>query len=43
MSERFNQAAQEWDKGDMRQNIAHSVFQTISSRISLLNNMNILD
>lgn len=43
MSERFNQAALEWDKGDMRQNIAHSVFQTISSRISLLNNMNILD
>jgi len=43
MSERFNQAAQGWDKGDMRQNIAHSVFQTISSRISLLNNMNILD
>lgn len=43
MSERFNQAAEGWDKGDMRQNIAHSVFQTISSRISLLNNMNILD
>lgn len=43
MSERFNQAAEGWDKGDMRQNIAHSVFQTISSRISLLNNMNIMD
>ncbi|AFV97374.1 MULTISPECIES: class I SAM-dependent DNA methyltransferase [unclassified Sulfuricurvum] len=43
MTERFNQAAQGWDKGDMRQNIAHSVFQTISSRISLLNNMNIMD
>lgn len=43
MTERFNQAAQGWDKGDMRQSIAHSVFQTISSRISLLNNMNILD
>lgn len=43
MTERFNQAAQSWDKGDMRQSIAHSVFQTISSRISLLNNMNILD
>lgn len=43
MTERFNQAAEGWDKGDMRQNIAHSVFQTISSRISLLNNMNILD
>lgn len=43
MSERFNQAAQEWDKGDTRQNIAHAVFQTISSRIALLNNMNIMD
>ena len=43
MTERFNQAAQGWDQGDMRQNIAHSVFQTISSRISLLNNMNIMD
>lgn len=43
MSERFNQAAEGWDKGDMRQNIAHSVFQTISSRIALLNNMNIMD
>lgn len=43
MTERFNQSAEGWDKGDMRQNIAHSVFQTISSRISLLNNMNILD
>lgn len=43
MSERFNHAAEGWDKGDMRQNIAHCVFQTISSRISLLNNMNIMD
>jgi len=43
MSERFNQAAQGWDKGDMRQNIAHAVFQMIASRISLLNNMNIMD
>ena len=43
MSERFNQAAEGWDKGDMRQNIAHNVFQTISSRISLLNNMSIMD
>jgi 2-polyprenyl-3-methyl-5-hydroxy-6-metoxy-1,4-benzoquinol methylase len=43
MSERFNQAAQEWDKGDMRQNIAHAVFQTISSRISLASNMSIMD
>jgi len=43
MSERFNQAAQEWDKGDMRQNIAHAVFQTISSRIALLNTMSVMD
>lgn len=43
MSERFNQAAAKWDKGDMRQNIAHAVFQTITSRIALLNNMNIMD
>ncbi len=43
MSERFNQAAGEWDKGDTRQNIAHAVFQTIVSRIALLNNMNIMD
>lgn len=43
MTERFNQAAKEWDKGDMRQNIAHAVFQTITSRIALLNHMNIMD
>ncbi|MBD3809670.1 MAG: class I SAM-dependent methyltransferase [Sulfuricurvum sp.] len=43
MTERFNQVASEWDKGDMRQNIAHAVFQTITSRIALLNNMNIMD
>ncbi len=43
MSERFNQAAEGWDKGDMRQNIAHAVFQTISNRISLLNTMHIMD
>lgn len=43
MNERFNQAAEGWDKGDLRQNIAHSVFQTISNRISLLNNMSIMD
>jgi 2-polyprenyl-3-methyl-5-hydroxy-6-metoxy-1,4-benzoquinol methylase len=43
MSERFNQAAQGWDKGDMRQNIAHAVFQTITSRIALLKEMNIMD
>ncbi|MGA9045127.1 class I SAM-dependent DNA methyltransferase [Sulfuricurvum sp.] len=43
MSERFNQAAADWDKGDMRQNIAHAVFQTITSRVALLDSMNILD
>ncbi|MBD3798637.1 class I SAM-dependent methyltransferase [Sulfuricurvum sp.] len=43
MSERFNQVAGEWDKGGIRQNIAHFVFQTIASRIALLNNMNIMD
>lgn len=43
MTERFNQVAQDWDKGDMRQTIAHTVFQTIVSRIALLNHMNIMD
>lgn len=43
MTERFNQVAQEWDKGDFRQNIAHAVFQTVVSRIALLNHMNIMD
>lgn len=43
MSERFDKAAQDWDKGDTRQNIASSVFQTIASRIALLNTMNVLD
>ena len=43
MSERFNQAAEEWDKGDLRQNIAHAVFQTISSRIALLKHMSVMD
>lgn len=43
MTERFDQAAESWDKGDMRQNIASAVFKTIVSRIALLNNMNILD
>lgn len=43
MSERFNQAAEGWDQGDMRQNIAQAVFQTITSRIALLNHMNIMD
>jgi rubredoxin/predicted TPR repeat methyltransferase len=43
MTERFNDAAAEWDKGDIRQEIAEAVFHTIASRIALLNNMNILD
>lgn len=43
MTERFNQVAKEWDSGDMRQNIAHAVFQTITSRIALLNHMDIMD
>src|SRR3989339_2069861 len=43
MSERFNQAAQGWEKGDMRKNIAHAVFQMIASRISLLNHIDIMD
>ncbi|MDD4854689.1 MAG: class I SAM-dependent methyltransferase [Sulfuricurvum sp.] len=43
MTERFNQAAEGWDNGEIRQNIAQSVFQTIVSRIALLNSMNIMD
>lgn len=43
MTERFNQAAEGWDNGEIRQNIAQSVFQTIASRIALLNSMNIMD
>lgn len=43
MTERFNQAAAEWDKGDTRQNIAQAVFRTITSRIALLPHMEILD
>lgn len=43
MSERFNTAAADWDKGDTRQNIAHSVFQTIVSRIALSSSMDIMD
>lgn len=43
MSERFNQAAAEWDKGDMRQTIAQAVFDTIASRIALKSDMDILD
>ncbi|MFA5215799.1 class I SAM-dependent methyltransferase [Sulfuricurvum sp.] len=43
MTERFNEAAAQWDSGDMRQNIAHSTFETIASRIALLPHMDILD
>lgn len=43
MTERFNEVAVEWDKGDIRQEIAASVFKTIVSRIALLNTMNIMD
>lgn len=43
MSERFDRAAADWDKGDTRQNIANAVFQTITSRVALLNHMDILD
>ena len=43
MTERFDRAAENWDKGDMRRFIAESVFQTIASRIALLGHMDILD
>ena len=43
MTERFDKVAQEWDSGDVRQNIAEAVFKTIVSRIALLNTMKILD
>lgn len=43
MIKHFDNAAEQWDKGDTRQNIAHSVFQTITSRIALANTMNIMD
>ncbi|MDD5212544.1 MAG: class I SAM-dependent methyltransferase [Sulfuricurvum sp.] len=43
MTKRFDKVAQEWDSGDMRQNIAEAVFKTIVSRIALLNNMDVLD
>lgn len=43
MTQRFDKVAGEWDKGDMRQNIADAVFKTLASRIALLNTMNILD
>ncbi len=43
MTQRFDKVAGEWDKGDLRQNIADAVFKTIVSRIALLNTMNIMD
>lgn len=43
MSERFDQAAAGWDKGDMRQNIAQAVFDMIVSRIALKPDMDIMD
>ncbi len=43
MSKHFDNAAAQWDQGDTRQNIAQSVFQTITSRIALANTMNIMD
>lgn len=43
MTQRFDEAAQDWDSGDIRQNIAGAVFKTLASRIALLNTMNILD
>jgi 2-polyprenyl-3-methyl-5-hydroxy-6-metoxy-1,4-benzoquinol methylase len=43
MTERFNNAASTWDKGDMRTSIASSVFQTLSNRIALNSSMDILD
>lgn len=43
MTERFDKAAEMWDSGDMRQNIASAVFKTLASRIALMNTMKILD
>ncbi len=43
MTERFDNAAAGWDREDTRQNIASGVFQTLTSRIALLNNMKIMD
>ncbi|MDP3119019.1 MAG: methyltransferase domain-containing protein [Sulfuricurvum sp.] len=43
MTQRFDKAAEEWDRGDVRQNIAEAVFKTLASRIALLNTMKILD
>jgi 2-polyprenyl-3-methyl-5-hydroxy-6-metoxy-1,4-benzoquinol methylase len=43
MTKHFDNAAVNWDMGDARQNIASGVFKTLISRISLLNNMKIMD
>lgn len=43
MTERFNAIAAEWDKADMRVQIAKSVFSTLVSRIALNKSMSILD
>lgn len=43
MTERFDNAAAQWDMGDTRQNIASAVFQTLSNRIALAKNMDIMD
>ncbi|MDP3301780.1 MAG: methyltransferase domain-containing protein [Sulfuricurvum sp.] len=43
MTQRFDKAAEEWDSGDVRQNIASAVFKTLTSRIALLNTMKVLD
>jgi cyclopropane fatty-acyl-phospholipid synthase-like methyltransferase len=43
MTQRFDNAAKDWDKGDMRQATARAVFQTISNRIALNQSMDILD
>lgn len=43
MTQRFDDAAKEWDSGDIRPNIAGAVFNTLASRIALLNTMNVLD
>lgn len=43
MTTHFDNAAAQWDKGDTRQNIASTVFQTLNSRIALLKSMDIMD
>lgn len=43
MTQRFDAVASEWDKGDMRQVVAHKVFGTISSRIALNTTMSLMD